>query len=220
VDNKTWYKEFEEERKIEVKAFILVIVMSLFSSCNAQDNYRLVGGPCEGCEALFEFGDRELTTNDTLPGYKMAENKLVIRGTVYKLDGKSPAPNVIMYFYQTDENGIYVKGGDEEGWAKRHGYIRGWVKTDENGKYKIYTLKPGSYPSRTEPAHIHLTILEPDGKYYYVDSYYFKDDPLVTESIIVNAEERGGNGIIELQIKDEIFYGERNIILGKNILNY
>ena len=203
-----------------MKTVCLILVMFLFSTCKAQDNYRLVGGPCEGCEAVFEFGNRALTSLDTLPGFEASESKLVISGTVYKPDGKSPAPNVIMYFYQTDENGIYVKRGDEEGWAKRHGYIRGWVKTDENGKYEIYTLKPGSYPSKTEPAHIHLTILEPDGKYYYVDSYYFKDDPLVTESTIVNAEERGGNGIIELKIKDRMNYGERDIFLGKNISNY
>lgn len=203
-----------------MKFLNVIFMIVLFTTCKAQTEYKLVGGPCEGCEAVFEYGDHELTSVDTLPGYEKSNSKLVISGTVYKFDGKTPAPNVIMYFYQTDENGIYVKRGDEEGWAKRHGYIRAWVKTDENGIYKIYTLKPGSYPSRTEPAHIHLTILEPDGKYYYVDSYYFKDDPLLTESIVDNADQRGGDGIIDLQIKDKIYFGERDIILGKNISNY
>jgi protocatechuate 3,4-dioxygenase beta subunit len=198
----------------------MIFIFLALINCKAQTEYKLVGGPCEGCEAVFEYGDRELTSVDTLPGYNRSDNKLVISGTVYKLDGKTPAPNVIMYFYQTDENGIYVKRGDEQGWARRHGYIRGWVKTDAEGKYKIYTLKPGAYPSWTEPAHIHLTILEPNGKYYYVDSYYFKDDPIVSEAIINNADQRGGDGIIELQIIDKIYHGERDIILGNNISNY
>ena len=203
-----------------MKFLNVIFMIVLFTTYKAQTEYKLVGGPCEGCEAVFEYGDHELTSVDTLPGYEKSNSKLVISGTVYKFDGKTPAPNVIMYFYQTDENGIYVKRGDEEGWAKRHGYIRAWVKTDENGIYKIYTLKPGSYPSRTEPAHIHLTILEPNGKYYFADSYYFKDDPLLTESIVNNADQRGGDGIIDLQLRDKIYFGERDIILGKNISNY
>ncbi len=203
-----------------MKFLNVIFIIALFSTCKAQTEYRMVGGPCEGCEAVFEYGDRELTSIDTLPGYNKSINNLVISGTVYKLDGKTPAPNVIMYFYQTDENGVYIKRGDEQGWARRHGYIRGWVKTDEEGKYKIYTLKPGTYPSRTEPAHIHLTILEPNGKYYYADSYYFKDDPLVTDSIINNSDQRAGNGIIKLIKNEGTLYGERNVLLGKNIPNY
>ena len=203
-----------------MKAYAFIFILLMISTCRAQTEYRMVGGPCEGCEAVFEFGDRELTSIDTLPGYNKSINKLVISGTVYKLDEKTPAPNVIMYFYQTDENGVYIKRGDEQGWARRHGYFRGWVKTDEKGKYKVYTSKPGSYPSRTEPAHIHLTILEPNGKYYYADSYYFKDDPLVIDSIINNSDQRAGNGIIELIKNEGTLYGERNVLLGKNIPNY
>lgn len=203
-----------------MKLLSIIFIALLITICNAQTEYKLVGGPCEGCEAVFEYGDRELTSVDTLPGYYKSDNKLVISGTVYKYDGKTPAPSVIMYFYQTDENGIYVKRGDEQGLARRHGYIRGWVKTDEEGKYKIYTLKPGAYPSWTEPAHIHLTILEPNGKYYYVDSYCFKDDPLIKDSIINNSEQRGGNGIIELIKNEGLLYGERNVLLGKNISGY
>ena len=26
--------------------------------------------------------------------------------------------------------------------SKRHGHIRGWIKTDDNGNYSIYTIKP------------------------------------------------------------------------------
>ena len=45
--------------------------------------------------------------------------------------------------------------------GRRHGYIRGWMKTNEKGQYRFYTLKPASYPNSTAVKHIHPTIKEP-----------------------------------------------------------
>ncbi|MFD3003338.1 hypothetical protein ACFS7Z_23460 [Pontibacter toksunensis] len=50
------------------------------------------------------------------------------------------------------------------------------MKTDRDSKYTFYTLKPGIYPNRTSLAHIHLTVLEPDGKYYWLEDYQFEGD--------------------------------------------
>ena len=46
-----------------------------FSTCIGQhkptpSSPQLVGGPCEGCEAAFEFGKRILTPIDTLPNFE------------------------------------------------------------------------------------------------------------------------------------------------------
>src|SRR5215203_5577615 len=46
--------------------------------------------------------------NDTATG-----QRTIIRGTVYQSDGKTPAANVLMYFYQTDHAGRYSKHGNE-----------------------------------------------------------------------------------------------------------
>ncbi len=62
-------------------------------------------------------------------------------------DGKTPAAGIVMYVYHTDQKGIYPKKGGETGWAGRHGYIRGWIKTNAQGQYKFYTLVPASYPN-------------------------------------------------------------------------
>src|SRR5688500_15387181 len=35
--------------------------------------------------------------------------RIVIRGIIYQSDGKTPAPNVLLYFYQTDHTGRYSK---------------------------------------------------------------------------------------------------------------
>ena len=116
---------------------------------------------------------------DTLPDFNDQGMRIKVMGTIYQRDGKTPAKDVILYIYHTDQQGIYATKGDEQGWGKRHGYIRGWIKTGEDGKYAFYTLKPGIYPSRDNPAHIHPIILEPDGKYYWLGSYHFAGDTLL-----------------------------------------
>ncbi|NIJ55029.1 dioxygenase family protein [Dyadobacter arcticus] len=185
---------------------------------------KRVGGPCEGCEAIFEnsIPFEKLPSFTKLPEVTWKGKKpLGINGIVYKSDGKTPAPNVVLYVYHTNEAGIYPKKGDEKGWAKRHGYIRAWLKTDEKGEYKFVTLRPGIYPDRGEPAHIHITLKEPGLNEYYIDEFVFSDDPLLTTEKRNKLENRGGSGIImKLVDVGSMFKGERNIYLGKNIPDY
>lgn len=209
-----------------MKRLIVILIMTVFvSSCGSSQNKnrlspRLVGGPCEGCEAIFEYNDKELTSVDTLPDFNDQGLKIKVTGTVYNKNG-TPAKDVILYIYHTNQNGIYATKGGKKGWGKRHGYIRGWVKTNKNGRYTFYTLKPGLYPDRSSPAHIHPTILEPNGKYYWLESYHFKGDPLLTEKEISPKAPRGGStGILNLTKEGDILVGTRDIILGKNITNY
>lgn len=193
------------------------------TSCNAQiknSATKLVGGSCEGCEAIFEYGDKNLAPIDTLPEFHNNEPKLKITGTVFKNDGKTPAEDIILYIYHTNRQGIYETKGNETGWAKRHGFIRGWVKTDEEGKYTFYTFRPAAYPDGSEPEHIHLTIKEPDKNEYYLDDYLFDDDPILTPSTRNRLNNRGGSGIMKPITENGILLIERNIILGKNIPNY
>lgn len=144
-----------------------------------------------------------------------------VTGTVYQPDGKPPAKGVILYIYHTNQKGIYPTRGDEIGWGKRHGYIRCWIRTDINGEYSFYTLKPGTYPNRTQPAHIHLTILEPDGRYYWIGNYFFEDDPLLTKKQKSLSSPRGGSsGVLRLTKENNLFVGKRDIILGLNVPGY
>lgn len=182
---------------------------------------RLVGGPCEGCEAIFEYGDQKLGPIDTLPTFHEGGQKIKIYGTIYQADGRTPASDVILYVYHTDPKGIYVTKGNEKNWARRHGYIRGWIKTGADGTYTFYTIKPGSYPNSSIAAHIHPTILEPNGKYYYVDEYLFAGDPFLTKNDLAKASPRGGySGVLQMQQKGELLVAKRDFILGKNVPGY
>lgn len=206
---------------------LLSIAFLLFvSSCQGQGDPalsfspRLVGGPCEGCEAVFEYGDQALQAIGTLPGFQDANTQIKVTGTVFQPNGRTPAEGVVLYFYHTNEEGRYEARPEQTGWGRRHGYLRGWVKTGPDGRYTLYTQKPGAYPGRPDPAHIHLTILEPDGKYYWAEDYLFTGDPRLTEKELSPRAPRCGPGLLSLKKESGLLTGKRDLVLGKNIPGY
>lgn len=203
-------------------SFLSVLMLTfLFNSCIAQNSAdRVVGGPCEGCEALLEYGDKKLSSMDTLPLFTSQVPKIKIYGTVYQKDGKTHAPDVILYIYHTDRTGIYPNKGNEEGWAKRHGFIQGWVKTDAQGNYTFFTFRPAAYPDGTEAEHIHLTVKEPNTVPYYLDDFVFDGDPILTLEKRAKLLNRGGSGIAKAKLENGVWLIERDLILGLNIPEY
>ncbi len=211
---------------MKMKRYLTILLLLLFTtSCKGQSNSeteRIVGGPCEDCEAAFDYKTLGINpkTLDTLPGFIENEPKIKISGTVFQRDGKTPAENIILYIYHVDRNGLYQPSDNPEGWERRHGQYRGWLKTDADGKYSFYTFRPASYPGTSEPEHIHIYIKEPHTIPYYIDSYLFESDPLLTEEEKESENNRGGSGIIQLEMKGGIWTAERDIILGLNIPDY
>ncbi|MBT8266924.1 MAG: intradiol ring-cleavage dioxygenase [Bacteroidia bacterium] len=201
-------------------SFMVTIIIYGGPTAPGNNFQEKVGGPCEGCEAIYEYGSRTLKAVDTFPGFKKRPEPIRISGTVYLRDGKTPAKDVILYIYHTDERGIYPSTSASQGWERRHGTIRGWLKTDKNGSYTFYSSRPASYPNSTIPQHIHITVKEPGLNEYYVEDFYFKDDPHITKNILVRKHPRGGSGVIQLQSEGDLQVAYRNIILGYNIPNY
>ena len=203
------------------------IIAILFTSC-AQSQQSAAPPPdahllgtCEGCEAVFEFGNKKLSTVDTLPDFHDRGTQIRVMGTIYQSDAMTPAKDVILYIYHTNQEGNYAPGPDAKGWETRHGAIRGWIKTGVDGRYAFYTLRPGVYPNRSQPAHIHPVILEPDGRYYWLGSYFFAGDSLLTFDQLQPINPRGGtSGVMALRERDGILTGRRDIILGKNVPGY
>ena len=185
--------------------FLCSSVLILLSTCttestNGQSTEKTgVGGPCEGCEAIYEYGNRQLYSVDTLVAYLESDHKMIVQGTVYKQDGETTAKDVIIYIYHTNQEGLYA--GGSKGWERRHGKLRGWVKTDTDGKYTFYTQRPVSYPDTQIPAHIHMTVKEPNVNEYYIDAIEFQDDPFVDEDYRIKRKQRGGPGIVQPVLK-------------------
>lgn len=211
-----------------LKLYIVLLFISFSNvSCGQNESSEeksdiIVGGPCEGCESIYEspVPFEELTYIDTLQGYFEDGIKLTLSGIVYEKDGSTPAKDIVVYMYHTDSKGYYSRKGGETGWGMRHGYLRGWIKTNELGEYKFYTLRPAPYPNATEPAHIHIIVKEPGKNGYYIDDVVFEDDEFVDEDYRRRVRALGGSGIVSLAKDNGSFSGVRDIILGKNISNY
>ena len=219
-------------QNIAMKTFlVLILAITSLQSC-AQNSAAVkneagvtdkkIAQGCEGCEAIYEcpVSFAQLNEVDTLPGFNDKGPQIEISGIIYKADGKTPAPGVVLYVYHTDQKGIYATKGDEKGWGKRHGYIRGWIKTNSKGEYKIYTLVPASYPNSNNPKHIHPTVKEPGISEYWIDEFVFADDPLLPNSERNRSKPVGGNGVLKTEMKDGMLRATRNITLGLNVEGY
>ncbi len=101
---------------------------------------------------------------------------LIIHGRVFRGDGVTPAPGVVVFAYQTDRTGEYNRSG-ARGWR-----LYGWAKSDAEGRFELRTIRPGSYPSGRVPAHIHVTVDAPWLPRRWTDELQFLDDPLLPES--------------------------------------
>ncbi len=122
--------------------------------------------------------------------------KMLISGTVFQTDGKTPAPNVLIYLYHTDIEGIYGRGGGEH----RHGRYRGWLLTDATGRYEFQTIKPAPYPENRFAAHIHTTLTTKNMKEDWIDSTLFEGDALISPRERERAGKKGGfNPIVRLE---------------------
>lgn len=198
-----------------MKKLILALLLTFGLSAQKQ-----VGGPCECCEAIYQRIPTKLSWETRISDKDEEGEPMEITGIIYQKDGKTPASDVILYVYHTDAKGNYSRGTGEE-CAKRNGKLRGWIKTDNIGRYKFVSIRPASYPNATIPAHIHPIIKEPNKNEYYIDEYRFEGDRFLSKEEIARDENRGGSGIIKLTKNDQgVWIGKRDIILGRNIPNY
>lgn len=114
---------------------------------------------------------------------------LVVTGTLYGPDG-TPLAGTPVHVFQADAEGYYAKGpdGDDLGW--RQARISGWLRTRDDGTYRVRTIRPGGYPNRRTPAHIHFR-LSTNGQEEQELTLFFEDDPRLTPQI---RSELSGSG--------------------------
>lgn len=175
-------------------------------------------GECDGCEAVFQGLPSDPGSRVRLAPTDEPGDPLRMEGTVYRPDG-SPAPGVIVYAWHTDARGVYPPSPELEGAAARHGRLRGWAETDARGRYAFLTVRPGSYPDRDAPQHVHMVVLEPGCCAYWIDDVNFLDDPLLPpDAASPDDEPRGGEGLVEPRRQpDGGWVVTRDITLGQGV---
>src|SRR5690242_2086385 len=122
--------------KKPMRAFLIFLLLTLF-----QD--RRVGDACDRCETMYDGMPKTMSSQTTLGNNEPGE-PMIIEGTIYKKDGKTPASNVILYVYHTDAKGYYSNPPGQK--EVVHGHLRGWIKTGPDGKYKFTSIRPAPYP--------------------------------------------------------------------------
>jgi protocatechuate 3,4-dioxygenase beta subunit len=169
---------------------------------------------CEGCEAALERDPMTLSSSARIgPGVDRGE-PLRLTGTVYRPDGRTPAPGVVLYAYQTNAEGRYANGSPGTEPSRRHGRLRGWLKTGPDGRYRFDTIKPAPYPNDTLPAHVHFTVLEPGRRPYWIDDLVFAGEFGVTDAYRKALTNKGGDGVVTLRRDpDGALVARRDIVL-------
>ena len=119
-----------------------------------------------------------------------------MHGIIRDLNTQKPVPNVVFDLWQASSNGKYdFQDSDNQS----DNNLRGKFKTDDNGEYRLYCLRPTAYslpqdgpaykllqaldrhPMR--PAHIHLMITHDDYK-PVITQIYPKDDPWLSTDTV------------------------------------
>jgi protocatechuate 3,4-dioxygenase, beta subunit len=172
---------------------------------------------CEGCEGALERPAATLTSVARIAAPEEPGEPFVMEGTVFAVDGATPAPGVVLYAYHTNAAGLYANGAPDTPWSRRHGRLRGWAKTDAEGRYAFHSIKPAPYPNQTLPAHVHFTVLEPDRRPYWIDDIVFESEFGVTAAYRSAREDRGGGGIVRLsRANGGVWRAQRHIILERH----
>jgi protocatechuate 3,4-dioxygenase beta subunit len=159
---------------------------------------------------IYDFGEKQLSATDSVPGYKSHKQPLKITGTVFRADGQTPAKDVIVFINQTNDKGVYTVEQEND---KDYILHRAWVKTDENGKYTFYTFVPGTNFGSNEIKRIHTYIKQPGSPEYEIDGFLFDNDPYLSRFCRKRLKKAGSNAILNPIKTDDILVANRDIVL-------
>jgi protocatechuate 3,4-dioxygenase, beta subunit len=138
-----------------------------------------VTGPVFGHERLGEL-DHDLTRQHD--GEPLGE-RIILHGQVTDGDGR-PVRNTLIEIWQANAAGRYHHVVDRHPAPLDPNFTgAGRAMTDDEGRYRFITVKPGAYPWQNHPnawrsAHVHMSLFGPAFATRLVTQMYFPGDPL------------------------------------------
>ena len=156
-------------------------------------------GPVFG-ESDVKPGDDDLTRQHA--GEPLGE-RIVVHGRVVDPRGR-PVRNSLVEIWQANAAGRYRHQSDRHPAPLDPNFTGGGrTLTDDDGRYRFTTIKPGAYPWRNHdnawrPAHIHLSLFGRAFTQRLVTQMYFPGDPLFFQDPIFNSipDERARRRLI------------------------
>jgi catechol 1,2-dioxygenase len=134
---------------------------------------------------------------------------IVLKGYIYKEDGKTPINNALVEIWHCDENEVYDNATDEYKY-------RGGQRTKADGKYEFKSILPVPYKADPKdetswrPAHIHMRVSVPTqqdlitqiyfkgGKYVNTDKW--ASDPKAINRILPISKNNSGEREITFNV--------------------
>lgn len=147
-------------------------------------------GPVYGPEAIRPL-DNDLTRNAAKAGEPIGE-RIIVVGRVLDDTGR-PVRNALVEVWQANAAGRYYHQVDRHPAPLDPNFTgAGRCLTDDQGKYRFTTIRPGAYPWRNHhnawrPAHIHFSIIGVNFLQRLVTQMYFPGDPLLPLDPIYNS---------------------------------
>ena len=136
-------------------------------------------GPAFGTEDVRE-SDSDLTSHGA--GEPIGE-RIIVSGRVLGSDGR-PVRSALIEIWQANAAGRYLHRVDQHPAPLDPNFTGGGrVLTDDEGRYRFITIKPGAYPWKNHhnawrPQHIHLSVFGRAFTERLVTQMYFPGDPL------------------------------------------
>lgn len=147
-------------------------------------------GPLFGHDEVHR-GECDLTRS---VGGEAIGQRIVVSGRVLDENGR-PVPHTLVEMWQANAAGRYLHKHDQhDAPLDPHFSGEGHTLTDEHGRYRFVTVRPGSYPWRNHynawrPAHIHFSLFGSAVATRLVTQMYFPGDPMLPFDPIFNCTD-------------------------------
>jgi protocatechuate 3,4-dioxygenase beta subunit len=118
--------------------------------------------------------------------------RIIVTGRVLDGEGR-PVRNTLIEVWQTNAAGRYAHARDQHPAPLDPNFTgAGRCLTDDDGRYRFVTIKPGAYPWKNHPnawrpAHIHFSVFGTAFIHRLVTQMYFPGDPLLDHDPILQS---------------------------------
>jgi len=118
--------------------------------------------------------------------------RMIVAGRVVDETG-APLPKTLIEVWQTNASGRYRHELDDFPAPLDPNFSGvGRTLTDEDGRYRFLTIKPGAYPwnnhpNAWRPAHIHFSLFGPSFVARFITQMYFEGDPMLALDAVFQA---------------------------------
>jgi protocatechuate 3,4-dioxygenase beta subunit len=148
-----------------------------------------------------------------VPGGPRAIGQFIhVSGRVTDEDG-SPVAGVVMELWQANSAGKYIHEMDDHIAPVDPNFTgQGRLVTGEDGRYEVFTIKPGAYPVKYHgrwwrSPHIHFSILGTSWMNRFITQIFFPGEPLNEQDLLLNA-------VPDKDVRERLIFRQTGTVMG------